>query len=78
MVGQLFVGVFVRSGTPKPALDLMAATNQKVMADAEFQKILVSSGLEPINDTPDEARKFIADEQARWAPVVKAIGLKVG
>jgi tripartite-type tricarboxylate transporter receptor subunit TctC len=78
MVGQLFVGVFVRSGTPKAVLDQMAATNQKVMADAEFQKILVNSGLEPINDTPAEASKFIAEEQARWAPVVKAIGLKVG
>jgi tripartite-type tricarboxylate transporter receptor subunit TctC len=78
MVGQLFVGVFVRSGTPKAALDLLGATNRKVMANAEFQKILVASGLEPINDTPAEAAKFIAEEQARWTPVVKAIGLKVG
>jgi len=78
MVGQLFVGVFVRSGTPKVALDLLGATNRKVMANAEFQKILVASGLEPINDTPAEAAKFIAEEQARWTPVVKAIGLKVG
>jgi tripartite-type tricarboxylate transporter receptor subunit TctC len=78
MVGQLFVGVFVRSGTPKPIVEQIAATNQKVMADQEFQKILVASGLEPINDTPAQAAKFLADENARWAPVVKAIGLKVG
>jgi tripartite-type tricarboxylate transporter receptor subunit TctC len=78
MVGQLFVGVFVRSGTPKAAVDQIAAANQKVMADKEFQKILLASGLDPINDTPAEAEKFIADETARWGPVVKAIGLKVG
>ncbi len=77
MVGQLFVGVFVRSGTPKPVLDQIAASNQKVMADPEFQRILLASGLEPINDTPDQARKFLTDENTRWAPVVKAIGLKV-
>jgi tripartite-type tricarboxylate transporter receptor subunit TctC len=78
MIGQLFVGVFVPSATPKAIVEQFAAANHKVMADTEFQKILVNSGLEPISDTPDQARRFVADESARWAPVVKAIGLKVG
>ena len=45
------------------------------MADPAFQKILIDSGLEPISDTPDRARAYIAEETARWAPVVKATGL---
>ena len=27
--------------------------------------------------TPDKTRRFVADEVARWAPVIKAIGLKL-
>ena len=73
-VGQLFVGVFAPSATPKPVVDQIAAANQKVMADAAFQKILIDSGLEPISDTPDRARHYIAEETARWVPVVKATG----
>ena len=75
MIGQLFVGVFAPSATPRPVVEQIAAANHKVMADAAFQKILVDSGLEPVSDTPDQAKRTIAEETARWAPVVKAIGL---
>ena len=78
MIGQLFVGVFVPAATPQPVLDQFAAANTKVMSDPEFQKILVASGLEPISDTPARAKAYIAEETARWAPIVKAIGLTSG
>jgi tripartite-type tricarboxylate transporter receptor subunit TctC len=74
-VGQLFVGVFAPSATPKPVVEQIAKANHKVMEDAAFQKILIDSGLEPISDTPDRAKQYIADETARWGPVVKATGL---
>jgi tripartite-type tricarboxylate transporter receptor subunit TctC len=74
-VGQLFVGVFAPSATPKPVVEQIAAANHKVMEDAAFQKILIDSGLEPISDTPDRAKGYIVEETARWGPVVKAIGL---
>ena len=74
-VGQLFVGVFAPSATPTPIVEQIAAANHKVMADTAFQKILIDSGLEPISDTPDRAKAYIAAETARWAPVVKATGL---
>jgi tripartite-type tricarboxylate transporter receptor subunit TctC len=77
MVAQLFVGVFAPSATPKPVVEQIAAANKKVMEDAAFQKILVNSGLEPVIDTPEKAKTYLAEESARWAPVVKAIGLKM-
>jgi tripartite-type tricarboxylate transporter receptor subunit TctC len=74
-VGQLFVGVFAPSATPKPIVEQIAAANQKVMSDPPFQKVLIESGLEPISDTPEKAKAYIAAETKRWAPVVKATGL---
>ena len=48
------------------------------MADPEFQKILQVSGLEAVPDSnPGKARRFMAEEVARWGPVVQAAGLKV-
>jgi tripartite-type tricarboxylate transporter receptor subunit TctC len=74
-VGQLFVGVFAPSATPRPIVEQFAAANQKVMSDPAFQKILIDSGLEPVTDTPERAKAYIAEETKRWAPVVKATGL---
>jgi tripartite-type tricarboxylate transporter receptor subunit TctC len=77
MVGQLFVGVFAPSATPKTIIDQYAAANHKVMDDPSFQKVLIDSGLEPVSDTPEKAKAYLAEETARWAPVIKAIGLKM-
>lgn len=76
-VGQLFVGVFAPGATPKPIIDQIAGAHHKVAADGEFQKILINSGLDPVNDTPDQARDYLVSETRRWAPVVKALGLKM-
>jgi tripartite-type tricarboxylate transporter receptor subunit TctC len=78
MVGQLFVGVFAPAGTPKPIIDQIAAATHTAMADEEFHKILIASGLEAILDSgPAKAQQFLNDEIARWTPIVKAPGFKL-
>jgi tripartite-type tricarboxylate transporter receptor subunit TctC len=78
MVGQLFLGIYARAGTPKAAIDKIAAATEKVLADAEFEKFLVSSGFEPVSFIGAEAgHRYMAEEYKRWKPVVDAIGLKV-
>jgi tripartite-type tricarboxylate transporter receptor subunit TctC len=37
---------------------------------------LLSSGVEPLRMTPAAFGKFIADETAKWAKVVKFAGIK--
>jgi len=78
MVGQLFLGLFAPAGTPRTIVDRIAEATRRAMADQEFQKVLVASGLEAITDSDSEkARAFIDAEIARWGPVVKAAGFKV-
>ena len=78
MIGQLFLGLFVPAATPKAIVDRIGAATRIAMADPEFQKVLLASGLEAssMSDT-EKAQRFIAEETARWAPVVKAAGFKV-
>ena len=33
-------------------------------------------GLEPVGNTPDEARKFLDEEIAKWATVISTAGVK--
>jgi tripartite-type tricarboxylate transporter receptor subunit TctC len=78
MIGQLFLGLFVPAATPNPIVDRLTEANHSAMADPEFRKVLVSSGLEASSDTDSEkARRFMEAEIARWGPVVKAAGFKV-
>jgi tripartite-type tricarboxylate transporter receptor subunit TctC len=67
-------------GAPK---NISAAVSEKLYneikafgADAKMRARLVGLGVEPMSMTPDEFKKFIADETAKWAKVVKFAGIK--
>jgi tripartite-type tricarboxylate transporter receptor subunit TctC len=78
MIAQLFLGIFVHANTPKPIVAQIAEANRRAMADPSFQKILDDAGLEPVHDSNTEkAQRFLAEEIARWGPVVKASGFKM-
>ncbi|MEX2035127.1 MAG: tripartite tricarboxylate transporter substrate binding protein [Xanthobacteraceae bacterium] len=78
MVGQLFLGIYARAGTPDAAVEKIAAATQKALAEPQFEKALIDSGFEPVSYIGAEAgRRYMAEEYARWKPVVDAIGLKV-
>jgi tripartite-type tricarboxylate transporter receptor subunit TctC len=78
MIGLLFLGLFAPAATPRTIVDRIAEATRAAMADVEFQKVLIASGLEAIPDSsPDKAKQFIDEEITRWGPVVKAAGFKV-
>lgn len=78
MIAQNFIVMFAPAGTPPAIVARIAKANSLAIADDEFQKKLIAAGFEPYPDSsPEAARRFVADEIARWTPVVKAIGLKL-
>jgi tripartite-type tricarboxylate transporter receptor subunit TctC len=78
MIGLLFLGLFAPAATPKPIIDRIAEATHTAMANLEFQKVLMASGLEAVPDSNSEkAKRFMDEEIARWGPVVKASGFKV-
>jgi tripartite-type tricarboxylate transporter receptor subunit TctC len=78
MVGQLFLGIYARTGTPKAALDKVAEASKSAMADPKFDKALVDSGFEPVSYLGAEAgQRYMAEEHTRWKPLVESIGLKM-
>jgi tripartite-type tricarboxylate transporter receptor subunit TctC len=78
MVGQLFLGIYARAGTPPAALERIAAATKQAMTDTAFEGALIKSGFDPLSYYGAEAGlRYMAEEHARWKPVVDALGLKV-
>jgi tripartite-type tricarboxylate transporter receptor subunit TctC len=64
------------AGTPRSAVERLAAAVAQALRAPEVVERLQALGLEPVGSTPDELAKRVADDTARWAPVVKASGFR--
>jgi tripartite-type tricarboxylate transporter receptor subunit TctC len=69
-------GLVAPKGTPRAIIDRIQRDIVATLADPELRKRLASLGAEPVGDTPDEFRVFIAKQTAIWTQVVHEIGLK--
>jgi tripartite-type tricarboxylate transporter receptor subunit TctC len=78
MIAGNLNGLFAPGGIAQPIIEQIAEATRQMMGDADVQRILVSSGFEPILDSgPEPTRQFIAEELARWTPIIKATGFKM-
>lgn len=77
LVVEVFNGIFAPAGTPKAIVDRIANDTKKIMTDPEFQKVLKAAGAEIVLDSDSEkAGRFVAEERARWTPIIKASGIE--
>jgi tripartite-type tricarboxylate transporter receptor subunit TctC len=66
------------AGVPKDAVDTIDQASRKLMADKSFTDSLEKIAAVPALDTtPERTAKFIKDELAKWAPVIRAAGVKI-
>lgn len=66
------------AGLPKGVVDTIDQASRKLMADPSVIKFLEGIAAVPTTDTsPERTAKFIKDEIAKWAPVIKAAGVKI-
>jgi tripartite-type tricarboxylate transporter receptor subunit TctC len=71
-----FFGVYAPTGTPKPIIDKLNAAIVKVASKPEFQqKHMVSRGLTPVLNSPEQFAKELEADRAEGLAVVKASGL---
>ena len=72
----IWLGVMAPAGTPKPAIDRLNAEIIKIVSRPEVRKTWNEQGAEPMSMTPGEFEKYLNDDIAKWAKVVKASGAK--
>ncbi len=71
-------GLVAPKGTPEPIIAILGQAVQAGLADATLKARLTSLGAVPMPMTPEEFGKFIADEIAKWAKVIKFAGITSG
>ena len=68
-------GMVAPSGTPPAVIAALNRIATEAMRDATVKEKLASQGAELIGDTPEHFRRFIADEIAKWADVIRDAGI---
>ena len=78
LVASTWQALLAPAGTPKAAIDTLHRASLVVFADEAFQKDLETLAIEPVADSsPESATRFIAQERARWGPIVRDSGFKL-
>lgn len=64
-------------GTPRPIVDRLNKEINAVIATPEIQKQFAELGLDVLDPTtPEQAAAFVAAETNKWAPIIRAAGVK--
>ncbi len=69
-------GVVAAANTPREIVAKMNAELARILNTQEMKDKLAAQGTEVRTDTPEAFGRFIRDEKARWAKVVKESGAK--
>jgi tripartite-type tricarboxylate transporter receptor subunit TctC len=66
------------AGMPQDVVDVLDQASRKMMKDPTAIKFLEDIAAVPtVNTTPALTAKFISDEIAKWAPVIRSAGVKI-
>ena len=79
LVAQQVLGIFApASDIERRSSRKIAEANDSAMADSAYQTIAVDQAVIPLTDwTPERFNQFMAEDVARWSPLVKAIGVRL-
>lgn len=69
--------VVVPKNTPKPVIAALNAQFAKALGTKDVRDRLIAAGVDPKSSTPDELETAIRSESARWATLVKELGIRV-
>src|SRR5258706_7175675 len=63
-------------GTPREIVNRLAGEATKAPKDPEVQARLDQNRIEPVGNTPEQAKQFLDAEIAKWAKVINTAGVK--
>ena len=70
-------GMLAPTGTPQAVIDRLHAEVVKILAQPDIKQRLASEGAVAVGNTPAQFDKFIRDEIAKWAKIIRDLKLKV-
>lgn len=73
----IWLGLMAPKGTPKAVVERLNAAVSKISSTAEVRQIWAKQGAVPLVMTPEVFNKYVHDDVAKWARVIKTAGIKV-
>ncbi len=77
LVGELWVAMYAPKGVPRDMIEQMRQAVAKVQASADMDAFFQAQGASPMRAGPQELLAATREELARWAPIIKASGMRV-
>jgi tripartite-type tricarboxylate transporter receptor subunit TctC len=71
-----YYGMSAPAGTPRPTIERLNAELRRIVESEEMRKRLVQEGTDPQTSTPEEYAANLEREEAKWAALIKKLGLK--
>jgi tripartite-type tricarboxylate transporter receptor subunit TctC len=69
-------GLLAPAATPKAMVEKLSADANQVLSDIKTRMQAV--GADPVGTTPEEFARFIREDQAKWAKLMREAGIKPG
>ncbi len=70
-------GVLVAAGTPRAVVDRINSALNAALNDPAVRERLKNAGLEPVGGSPEQFTQLIAQESAKWAPIIQRSGARI-
>ena len=69
-------GLLAPAATAKPLVARLSADANRVLADRDIRSRMSALGADPSGTTPEAFARFIRDDQAKWAKLMREAGIK--
>jgi tripartite-type tricarboxylate transporter receptor subunit TctC len=73
----LYYGIAAPTGTPRAIIERLSREMRAIITSEEVSKRIVSDGGDPAAATPEEYAASIARDEAKWAALIKKLGLVI-
>ncbi len=73
----IWLGLMAPAGTPKPFIERLNAAITRVVSQPDVRASWLQQGAVPMSMTPEEFDRYLRDDIAKWANVVKSAKIKV-
>jgi tripartite-type tricarboxylate transporter receptor subunit TctC len=71
-----YYGMSAPAGTPRPIIERLNGELRRAIASEDLHQRLVAEGTDPTPSSPEEYAANLEREEAKWAALIKKLGLK--
>lgn len=75
-VASGWFGIYAPRGTPRPIIDRLNTEVNRMLKDAPTLERFAAVNLEPVGGTPEDFARFLKEDIAKYADLVKKVGIQ--